>query len=268
MTPGEGAKSSPGGRTAPMVMRRTCEKIGAPLRNQPQRKLHECLATAGDTEMYTFKTLEITGYGNRKVSNTFFRQQEETRRLAIVLPGVGYTCQMPLLYYASHAATGLGMDALWVEYDYIRRPEYNALPAAEKIQWLLTDVETAMRIGLAQRSYDAITLIGKSLGTVAISRLVSTDSRLASSRIVWLTPVLSDDKVRAQIKTRKKDLIVLGTADHYYDRAYMAELIAANNNEVLLVKGADHSMEIQGNVSESVAILGKVTGSILTFLSG
>jgi predicted alpha/beta-hydrolase family hydrolase len=218
--------------------------------------------------MYTFKTLEITGYGNQKVSNTFFRQQEETRQLAIVLPGVGYTCQMPLLYYASRTAIGLGMDALWVEYDYIRRPEYHALPAAEKRQWLLTDVETALRIALAQRSYDAITLIGKSLGTVAISRLVSNDSRLAASRIIWLTPVLSDDKVRAQIKARKNDLIVLGTADHYYDQAYVAQLMATNNNELLLVEGADHSMEIQGNAPESVAILGKVTGSILTFLSG
>jgi len=218
--------------------------------------------------MYTFKTLEIIGYGNHKVSNTLLWQQDETRQLVIVLPGVGYTCQMPLLYYASRTATGLGMDVLWVEYDYIRRPEYHALPAAEKRQWLITDVEAALRIALAQRSYDAVTLIGKSLGTVAISHLVSADSGLDSSRVIWLTPVLSDEKVRAQIKARRNDLVVLGTADHYYDQAYVAELNRTTRNEILLVEGADHSMEIQGSVPESVAILGEVSGRIVTFLSG
>ena len=218
--------------------------------------------------MYSFRTLEIIGYGNQKVSNTLFRHQEATRQLAIVLPGIGYTCQMPLLYYPSRAAIALGMDVLWVEYNYINRPDYRALSAAEQKQWLFTDVEAASGIALAQRHYDAITLIGKSSGTLAISHLVSNDSRLASSRNVWLTPLLSDEMVRAEIKSRQHALIALGTADPNYDSTYLTELKKTTRNEVFLVEGADHSMEIQGDVLKSVAILEKIMRSIQAFLSG
>jgi hypothetical protein len=91
---------------------------------------------------------------------------------------------------------------------------------------------------------------------------------LALSRIIWLTPLLRDEKVRAQIKRRQHALIVLGTADPNYDSTYLTELKRTTRNEVFLVEGADHSMEIQGDVLESVAILEKIMRSIQAFLSG
>lgn len=215
--------------------------------------------------MYSFKTLDIVGNGSQKVPNTFFRQQETARRLGIVFPGIGYSCRMPLLYYSTRVAIDFGMDVLWVEYDYLRDPEYQALPEDAKKYRLFTDTEAAVRVALAQRSYDALNLIGKSMGTRAISQFVTADSRILDG-IVWLTPVLTDGNVRAQIKARKDDLVVLGTAGHYYDQAYVAELRETNRHELLLVEGADHSMEIQGNTLKSVQIMEEITGSVHAFL--
>ena len=218
--------------------------------------------------MYSFKTLGIAGYRNEPVPNTFLRQDEAARELAVVLPGVGYTCHMPLLYYPSQALLTLGMDVLWVEYNYIRRPDYRALADAEQKQWLFTDVAAACQAAVTQRSYQQVTLVGKSLGTVAMSRLLATDTRFAKSRLVWLTPVLRNDDVRAQIlRGGSRALVAIGTADPFYDPEYLADLQAAAKSEVVIVDGADHSLEVAGDVLQSLQILERVTRAIRAFVS-
>jgi hypothetical protein len=51
--------------------------------------------------MYIWTTLDIAGYERATVPNTFIRQQDETARAALILPGLGYTAQMPLLFYVA-----------------------------------------------------------------------------------------------------------------------------------------------------------------------
>jgi predicted alpha/beta-hydrolase family hydrolase len=217
--------------------------------------------------MYSFKTLEIAGYRNEPVPNTFLRQEEAARQVAIVLPGVGYTCHMPLLYYPTRLLLTLGMDVLWVEYNYIRRPDYRALSDAQQESWLFADVTAACQAALVQRSYQQVMLIGKSLGTVAMSHLHATDARLTQSRDVWLTPVLRNDQVRAQIKDGPNALVVIGTADPFYDSEYLAELRAMTRNKVVVVEGADHSMEINEDVWQSLQVIERVTRAIQAFVS-
>jgi hypothetical protein len=103
--------------------------------------------------MHSFRSLEIAGYRNEPIPNTFFQQEGGADQLAIVLPGVGYTCQMPLLYYPTRLLLSLGMDVLWVEYNYGRRPEYRALSDARQREWLFADVTAACQSALAQRPY-------------------------------------------------------------------------------------------------------------------
>jgi hypothetical protein len=64
--------------------------------------------------MHSIQTLEIMGYRDERVPNTFFRNDEGTEQLAIILPGMGYTCHMPLLYYqASCCAAWARMCCRW-----------------------------------------------------------------------------------------------------------------------------------------------------------
>jgi predicted alpha/beta-hydrolase family hydrolase len=215
--------------------------------------------------MYSFKTLEIKGHRDELVPNTLLWQERQAGQVAIVLPGIGYTCHMPLLYYASQTLLTVGMDVLWVEYHYIRRADYRVLSGAEQNQWFFEDVAAACRMALTQRSYREITLVGKSLGTRAMAQLIATDARLAQCRDVWLTPVLRDATVREQIKGRPHALVVIGTADPYYDSAYLAGLEANGSSQVMVVEGADHNLEIKGDVESSLVILQEVTRAIKGF---
>jgi len=62
--------------------------------------------------------LDIRGFAGEAVPNQFIKQESEADRLAILLPGMGYSCDMPLFYYAQNVLEERGADVLRVEYAY------------------------------------------------------------------------------------------------------------------------------------------------------
>lgn len=209
--------------------------------------------------MPTKQVLEIAGYRDEPVPHRFFRQDGETRHVAIVLPGLGYTADMPLLHYPARLLLQAGADLLAVDYAYSRRADFTALPQDEQRQWLVADVSAACRAALAQGPYRQITLLGKSLGTVAMARLLDTEAALEHARTVWLTPVLTDDRVWAQLRREgRPSVVAIGTADPLYDEARIAEARALPGTEVVVIDGADHSLELPDDVFGSLAALEEV----------
>jgi len=219
--------------------------------------------------MPELKRLDIAGYRDEPVPHTFFRQEDETDHLAILVPGGRYTAYMPLLYYPLRLLLTLGADVLRIEYAYTGRADYQALPPAEQVRWLFTDVSAASRAALAQRPYQQVTLVGKSLGTLAMGYLLTTESALRKAQAVWLTPLLWNDLWRSQIQqVRPRSLFASGTADPHYDPAHLAELQAATNGKAVVVEGANHSLEIEGDVMASLQALEQVVQAVQTFLRG
>jgi predicted alpha/beta-hydrolase family hydrolase len=217
--------------------------------------------------MYSFETLNIRGYRNEPVANTFLRQKHDTHHLAVLFPGLGYTAHMPVLYYPGQLLVDRGADVLRVEYAYIRRPDYQAAPGAERARWLYADVSAALDLALAQREYGQVTLIGKSIGTRAAGHLLSTRAHLPRLQCIWLTPLLRDQALCAQIKQVKhRALFVIGTADSQYDAGTLAEVRQATGGDSLVIDGADHGLEIGGDVVQSIRVMQQVIEGIQRFL--
>jgi hypothetical protein len=216
--------------------------------------------------MYTITSLEIAGYREQRVPNTFFRQDGQTDHLAIVLPGLGYTGDMPVLYYPKAVLLGLGADVLQVKYAYNERPDFQRLSDAERNQRLSADVAAACDVGLAQRAYQRVSLVGKSLGTRAMADLLGINDRLAHAYCVWLTPLLRDNTLRTAIQQRKpRSLFVIGTADPFYDPAYLAEMQRATGGDALVLEGADHSLEIAGDIDRSLVAMRDLVSAVRAF---
>jgi hypothetical protein len=101
-------------------------------------------------------------------------------------------------------------------------------------------------------------LIAKSLGTNAAT--------LAAGRAlpaVWLTPVLTMPWVAAAMaRATAPSLLVGGTADPAWDGALARRL----SPHVCEVDGADHGMYVQGPLTDSVAVLGRVVVAVEEFL--
>jgi hypothetical protein len=217
--------------------------------------------------MISFKSLGISDYHGEPLSNTFMQQEQGTRQLAIVLPGQGYTAHMPVLYYPTSLLVNRGADVLCVEYDYYRKPAFGKVSGVERSRWLFADATAALETGLAQRPYERIVLIGKSLGTLAMGRLLTTDTRLTHASCIWLTPLVRNEALRRQIAQAKpRSLFVIGTADSHYDAAGLAEVVEATHGQSLVIKGANHSLEIVGNISESLRAMEQVVQAVATFL--
>lgn len=217
--------------------------------------------------MISFKSLSISDYHGAPLSNTFMQQDQTTRQLGVVLPGQGYTAHMPVLYYPTSLLVNRGADVLCVEYDYYRKPAFSKASGIERSRWLFADAMAALEVGLAQRAYEQIVLIGKSLGTLAMGHLITTDARLAQSPCIWLTPLVRNETLRQQIAQAKpRSLFVIGTADSHYDPACLTEVVEATQGQSLTIEGADHSLEIAGSIPELLRALERVVQAVATFL--
>ena len=218
--------------------------------------------------MFTMQTLEITGYQDAPVPHTFWRQDAATRHVAIVLPGLAYGCDLPLLYYPARLLVEMGADVLRVASTYHTDTAFRVLTQAEQAERLHADTLAACRVALDHRAYERVTLVGKSLGTVAMGQLLTTEARLAGAMAVWLTPLLRDDRLRAQVtQWGGRSLFVSGSADPHHDPAALAAVARATGGESIVVTGADHSLEIAGNVLQSLVALREVMQAVQRFLA-
>jgi predicted alpha/beta hydrolase len=218
--------------------------------------------------MISFQSLDISDYHGTPLSNTFMRQEQATQQLAVVLPGIGYTAHMPVLYYPTRVLVSRGADVLCVEYDYYRKPAFGKASGAERDRWLSADAAAALEAGLAQRPYTQIVLVGKSLGTLAVGHLITADVRLAQASCIWLTPLVRDETLRRQISQAKpRSLFVSGTADPHYNPAGFAEIIKATSGQSLLIENANHSLETAGSIPKSLHALERVVQAVDAFLT-
>jgi pimeloyl-ACP methyl ester carboxylesterase len=216
--------------------------------------------------MYTAESLPINGYRGEPVPNEFLRQEGESDHVAVLLPGMGYTCDMPLFYYAESLLLHTGADVLRVEYAYNRRPDFRELPQDEQRRWLLADATASFRAALGQRPYREVTLIGKSLGTLAMGHLLA-EFPGHGVRAVWLTPLLREDGPREQMRLHGgPTLLATGTAHPFYDPLSLDEVPEAIEGQVVLIEGADHGLDIPGDPIASVKAVEQVVGALQEFL--
>jgi pimeloyl-ACP methyl ester carboxylesterase len=214
--------------------------------------------------MYSWNTLSIAGYERKPVPNTFIRQRDETSHAAIILPGLGYTAQMPLLFYVTNHLLALGADVLQVNYDYMTA--FRSLDRAAQHRWLVADADAAYRALREQRPYTRITVVGKSLGTLAMAHLFATQTFPAHTDALWLTPILNNPQVRAQIATfGGPSMLVIGTADSFYDPGVLAEVGETPTRKFVIVEGADHGMNVGDDVLRSVQALETTMRAIVDF---
>ena len=208
-------------------------------------------------------SLPITGYAGKTVPNRFFLQGEAARTLAVLFPGLNYTCDMPLLFYPLKLLLARGAEVLQVRSDYTSQA-YRSLPPEERAAWLAADARAVVRAARLQGEYARLVLVGKSIGTIALASLVSLEPQAIT---IWLTPLLRNPLVTAAAeKNRAGALFVAGTADDLYDAVALKRIQAATQAEAELIEGGDHSLEIKGDFFASLRALEQVMQAVAGFL--
>jgi dienelactone hydrolase len=209
-------------------------------------------------------SIPIQGYAGRPVPNRLFRQAG-ARRLALILPGLSYSCDMPLLFYPARLMIQRGAAVLQVHSDYTQAP-FQSASKAEQARWLAEDAQAALKAGLAAGDFHNVVLIGKSIGTLALASLAAAGVEAAS---IWLTPLQRQPHlVEAALQQKGPALFIGSSSDPTFDPAQLQRIQAAGKGEGLVVSGANHSLEIPGDVFASLEIMHQALESLQAFLDG
>ena len=182
----------------------------------------------------------------------------ESKALAVLFPGIGYTCDKPLLYYSAKLARAAGYDVLPVAYGGFPekvRGDNDRLRACLDIAWTQAVDRLA---GVDWAAYGDILFIGKSIGTVVACRYAM--ERELEARSVLLTPL---EETFGYVKGRA--VAFHGTADPWADTVAVTAACLARDVPLHLTRGANHSLET-GDVPLDLRTLGKTLWQINMFI--
>jgi dienelactone hydrolase len=209
---------------------------------------------------YSVETLGVQGY-DAQVPNNHWTNGSET--LLIMLPGLGYTNEMPLLFYLRESAMRRSWDVLQVNYDYRAVPRDTS--AEEWSVRMVKDSRPVIDAALAKGHYKHVVLAGKSIGTSVMSALLRRGFDKATAYI-WLTPLLRGKPVHDAVTTYSPSVAVFGDADYAVDGVNLAP-IAQTGVRMIVMPGGDHGMMTQATVPESIAALAQVMHELEAWLN-
>ncbi len=181
-------------------------------------------------------------------------------RIAVLFPGVGYTCDKPLLYYAAKLARALGYEVLPVPYGHFPK---GVKGDAEKMRLVFDSAFSQAEALLADVDWNAcgeVAFIGKSIGTAVAARYAREKGLRVKS--VLLTPLAET------FACLDGDAIAFhGTADPWADTAEITRLCAAHGVPLHLTPGANHSLET-GDIDADLDALARTMAAVRGFLGG
>lgn len=168
-------------------------------------------------------------------------------KLAVIFPGIGYTADKPLLYYAGRLAKKHGYQIRTVSYGSL--PEnVKGDPEKMKQDFDLALEQTERSLGsIDWNSYGSILFISKSIGTVISSAYASRHDLTVKS--ILFTPLAETFSFPLA-----GSIAFHGTADPWAETDSIRELAAQKDVPLFLTQNANHSLET-GDVQTDLSIL-------------
>ena len=213
---------------------------------------------------YTQSSLELSVQVELPFSNKYIKQKTQSDSLALLFPGMRYTCDMPLLYYTTELFLDQGRDILQLW----SAPDFKSISQAEQTQQLLAYSEALLIAGKNSGSYKEFVLVGKSLGTIAMTLLITKFPELLEETTIWFTPLLNLPPVSQALLSSTGPAFVAGSdADPTFDQEAIPQIKSLPNTTTLVINKADHSLEIPGDPLSSVQVLSRVMKNLASFSS-
>lgn len=207
---------------------------------------------------YTISCLEVYAHQEIPLSNKFIKHKTPSDRLALIFPGLRYTCDMPLLYYSTELLLERGCDVLqlWIDSE---APEFEPISQAELTQQLLEYSEALLIAGKNGGTYNDLLLVGKSLGTLTMTLMLTNDQAFLNETTIWFTPLVNLPPVsQVMLSLSGPAFIAGGDADPTFEQEAVSQIKAKPNTTVTVLKDANHSLEIPGDPIRSLQILSRV----------
>ncbi len=184
--------------------------------------------------------------------------------LLLILPGAGYSYLGPLMYYPTQWMIQRPHSAvLAVDYDF----RFSEVDRQKVLKGITS--QTVAHIS-ARYKCRRLWILGKSIGTrIAASLVLNHKDFLQKfeTKIVLLTPVWGDESSFSIMgKTDFECLHIIGDADAHFSADRLKGIQANPKNQLLVLKDADHSLDIDSSYEKTVIGHGQVFKTIYKFL--
>ncbi len=171
----------------------------------------------------------------------------ESKKIAVIIPGIGYTKDKPILYYSSKLLKESGYEILDVFFsgmpeNIIKDDSLKLLAvklAYEQITAQLSDVKFS--------EYEDVVFVGKSLGTIAAAKYVSDNGIKAKQ--IWYTPLEKTFSYDS-----RNVLAFIGDADPWSDINAIRSEAARCGVSLVEYEACNHSLE-SGDILKDIVTL-------------
>ena len=183
-------------------------------------------------------------------------------KLAVIFPGIGYTCKRPLLYYSASMAEELGYEVLRLDYGEDIH-SFRGRDASDLKKIAASALRRSMTV-LRKKDlsgYEDIVMISKSIGTLIAVK--AADRLRIQARHFMITPI--PDTIPW---IRKTDCVFLsGTGDPYIPKETVLKAAAENPQKAMKIfKECNHSLERPGDTAGNLKNLKKTVKLLKKYL--
>ena len=186
------------------------------------------------------------------------RYEGDPDRVALLVPGVNYSPERPLLHFAGAVFMRYGwtvQEVRWPE----RPPQREGQDLQAWFAGLRSFVQLTIGQALKRETAPRIALVGKSLG--AFAAMLAADRRLPG---IWLTPVLRDSPLPADLRRATAPFLLVGSTG---DPSWDPDVARSFGQPIFEAQRADHGMETDEDPINSADILRQVTIAMDAFAS-
>ena len=182
----------------------------------------------------------------------------ENKTIACLFPGIGYTCDKPLLYYSWKLLKGLGREVVPVPYSgFPTGVKGNAEKMQQAAHMALEQAEEMLQ-NIEWSDYSDILLVGKSVGTV-VCAAYARRHRLQCRQILF-TPVEATFQFAG-----KESIVFHGTADPWANTKAIEDYCHQMGIPLYETENANHSLET-GDVDLDIKNMRKTMKIVRTYI--
>lgn len=180
--------------------------------------------------------------------------------LCVLFPGVGYTAERPLMYYAGKVLKNKGYEIISLKYEGLPKKKGNDVSKMGETFDMVMEQTGKQLKDVRFDEYDSVVFVGKSIGTIAMVRYASQAS-LDNLKLVYITPL-----AQTFMDTVKAPAIAFhGTSDPWVGTDIIEAECERLGVPLYKYKDSNHSLET-GDVKTDIESVGDVMMKIENFI--
>ena len=146
-------------------------------------------------------------------------------------------------------------NVLNINYNYLHSSDFHNASKEDQMKWITTDTSAAYE-STKKIDADVEIIVGKSLGTIALSHLLKNYPETRQMKTIWHTPLILSQDIQDVIKSHSsRPLLVIGTNDPHYDVSALEDLLQSTDGVAKVIENANHGMEVPGGPQALVEVM-------------